>query len=64
MNGDGTFHDRNISISFSESSAHPNAEIIELVRHLARISAEIDYNAFLTSVEHLYSGMTEKGRAP
>lgn len=64
MNGDGIFHDRNVSISFSESSIRDRAEIVELVRHLARISAEIDYKTFLISVEQRYSGPTEKGRAP
>lgn len=64
MNGDGIFHDSNISISFSESSVHRRAEIVELVRHIARISAEIDYKTFLKSVEDRYSGPTEKGRTP
>lgn len=35
--------------------------IIELVRHLARISAENDYKAFLKSLENRYSGPQKKG---
>lgn len=49
------------ALDFSVATLHPNTALIELVRHLARISAENDYKTFLKSVENRYSGGPEKG---
>lgn len=49
------------ALDFSAASLDPTTALIELVRHLARISAENDYKAFLKSVENRYSGGLEKG---
>ncbi len=50
-----------ITRHFDAAGAHKNIAIIELVRHLARISAENDYQAFLKSIESRYSGPQPKG---
>lgn len=50
-----------VSRHFDAASAHKNIAIIELIRHLARISAENDYQAFLKSIEKRYSGSQPKG---
>lgn len=49
---------------FSEAAISKDLALIELVRHLARISAENDYNAFLESLGMSYSGGAQKGPRP
>lgn len=49
------------TLDFSVASVHHNQTVVELVRHLARISAENDYKAFLKTVENRYSGGLKKG---
>lgn len=47
--------------SFGLASVKKGEALYELVRHLARISAQNDYNAFLKSLENRYSNSLEKG---
>lgn len=49
------------ALDFTVSSIPPSIAIIELVRHLARISAEQDYKFFLKSIENRYAGGLQKG---
>lgn len=56
--------DKDASASFSESSMPKNDAIFELVRHLARITADQDYNMILNSLDHGYSAGPEKGPRP
>lgn len=49
---------------FNAASMPPSLAIVELVRHLARISAEQDYKSFLKTVEKRYSGPQPKGPLP
>lgn len=53
--------EKNTTLDFSVAAARHDASIIELVRHLARISAETDYRAFLKSIETRYNGGLQKG---
>lgn len=55
---------QNIAFDFNANLLPPSLAIIELVRHLARISAEQDYKAFLKSIEVRYSHDLEKGPRP
>lgn len=50
-----------ITPDFGAVTIPHSVAIIELVRHLARISAENDYKAFLKSLENRYSGPQQKG---
>lgn len=50
-----------VALDFGVASLHPNTALTELVRHLARISAENDYKAFLKSLPNRYSGPQQKG---
>lgn len=46
---------------FDQAAVRKNLAIIELARHLARISAETDYKAFLNSLEAKYNVPNQKG---
>jgi hypothetical protein len=46
---------------FNANGISSSLALRELVRHLARISAQNDYNAFLNSLEIRYSSSLEKG---
>lgn len=50
-----------VALEFTAATLPPSLALIELVRHLARISAENDYKAFLKSIESRYSGPQPKG---
>lgn len=50
-----------VALEFSAATLPPSLAITELVRHLARISAENDYNAFLKTLEKRYNGGRTKG---
>lgn len=50
-----------VTPDFSAAAISPSDAIVELVRHLARISAENDYKAFLKSLGNRYSGPQQKG---
>lgn len=50
-----------VALDFSVASLPPSLALVELVRHLARISAENDYKAFLKSLEKRYDGGRTKG---
>lgn len=52
---------KNVAFEFTAVTLPPALAIIELVRHLARISAENDYNAFLKTLETRYRGGRTKG---
>jgi hypothetical protein len=49
------------AFDFNAGAMPPSLAIMELVRHIARISAENDYKVFLKSLENRYSGNLEKG---
>lgn len=51
----------NKAFDFNAASMPQSLAIVELVRHLARISAEQDYKTFLKTVERRYSGAQPKG---
>lgn len=63
MGDDYPISGRTISHSFAESSIPKSEFVIALVRHIARISAEHDYAAFLKSVENRYSDLEEPSQA-
>ena len=54
----------NKAFDFNAASMPPSLAIVELVRHIARISAEQDYKSFLKTVERRYSGAKPKGHLP
>lgn len=51
----------NKAFDFNAASTPSSLTLFELVRHLARISAEQDYKSFLKTVEKRYSGPQPKG---
>lgn len=53
--------DADLTLGFNAASLPTSASVLALVRHLARIEAERDYNAFLKSIENDYSGSSQKG---
>lgn len=55
---------QNPSDSFATSSTQLSPNIIALVRHLARISAEYDYSLFLRSVENRYTQGEKEAPSP
>jgi hypothetical protein len=61
MIDDGNLTDAIVTPDFGAVTIPHSVAIIELVRHLARISAENDYKAFLKSIENRYSGPQQKG---
>jgi hypothetical protein len=61
MIDDGNLTDDIVTPDFGAVTIPHSVAIIELVRHLARISAENDYKAFLKSIENRYSGPQQKG---
>lgn len=48
-------------LDFSAVSRAPSSALEELVRHLARMSARHDYEAFLKEIEAGYTGGQKKG---
>ncbi|MEE4455318.1 hypothetical protein [Novosphingobium resinovorum] len=52
---------KSITLDFNVVSPNPSLNLIELVRHLARIAAENDYKDFLNSIEKRYTGDLKKG---
>lgn len=64
MPAESNFTDRDASASFSESSIPKTDALFELVRHLARITADHDYNLILNSSDNGYSVGPEKGPRP
>jgi hypothetical protein len=61
MADDWNLTDAIVTPDFGAVTIPHSVAIIELVRHLARISAENDYKAFLKSLENRYSGPQQKG---
>jgi hypothetical protein len=61
MIDDENLADAIVTPDFGAVTIPHSVAIIELVRHLARISAENDYKAFLKSLENRYSGPQQKG---
>ncbi len=61
MADDWNLTDDMVTPDFGAVTIPHSVAIIELVRHLARISAENDYKAFLKSLENRYSGPQQKG---
>jgi hypothetical protein len=50
-----------VALEFTAATLPPSLALTDLVRHLARISAESDYKMFLKSLERRYIGGLEKG---
>ena len=61
MIDDRNLTDAIVTPDFGAVTIPHSVAIIELVRHLARISAENDYKAFLKSLENRYGGSQQKG---
>ena len=61
MTDDWNVTDANVAPSFGQVAVPQSLAVIELVRHLARISAENDYKEFLNSLQSRYSGPEQKG---
>jgi hypothetical protein len=61
MTDDWNLTDASIAPNFGDVAIPKKVALIELVRHLARISAENDYKEFLKSIEKRYSGPQQKG---
>ena len=61
MIDDGNLTDAIVTPDFGAVTIPHSVAIIELVRHLARISAENDYKEFLKSLENRYSEPQQKG---
>lgn len=59
------FHDETgkeiAALDFNAANIPSSLALVELFRHLARISAENDYKAFLKSLESRYGGTLPKG---
>ena len=64
MPTESKFTKRDASASFVESSIPKHAALVALVRHLARITAEHDYNPVLNSLDDGYDDGPEKGPRP
>ena len=52
---------KNATSQFDVAAASMDNNLVALVRHLARISAENDYKVFLKSLETRYGGEQPKG---
>ena len=61
MIDDGNLTDAIVTPDFGAVTIPHSVAIIELVRHLARISAENDYKEFLKTLANRYSGPQQKG---